>query len=280
MDYSNADDKAAVWSSHKWVTVPDTIGVVGLTNTPLKFVAGTGHGLSIVDVRNAKGEGELVQFESYKDAPQFDISTQRFNDGMVDPKGRFFAGTVYKWGTKATMNASLYRVDKDGSVHIAIENSIGCTNGIGYTPDNKYMYFTDSDIKTIFKYDYDLETGNISNGKPFIVLAKGDGIPDGMCMSTDGSLWVAIWEGSCLRRYSPSGELIEQYNIPARRVTCPNFCGPDLDELVVTTAYGFMDDVADPGRDASFKQNDKGGSIFRIKIPGVTGYKRNIHPID
>jgi sugar lactone lactonase YvrE len=160
----------------------------------------------------------------------------RFNDGACDPAGRFWAGTAAT--DSQTGTASLYRLDPDGSV---TEVLAGLTesNGLGWSPDATVFYYTDSGEKRsrIRAFSYDLESGRLGTERDLIRFAPGDGIADGLAVDADGCLWIAMWDGGCVRRYSADGELLGRYQLPVSRPTCPGFGGPELDELFVTTAW-------------------------------------------
>lgn len=102
--------------------------------------------------------------------------------------------------------------------------------------------------------------------------------PDGLTVSTDGCVWTAIFNSSTVRRYSPTGELLEEYHFPALRVTCPTFAGQNLDELVVTS-MSLFNEYPDYNTRAKAEQGE-GGNLFRIKISGTQGIPRNIFTIE
>ena len=114
----------------------------------------------------------------------------RFNDVMADPEGRVFCGTIHctKEGTE---KGRLYRLDNDGTATVVLDG-VGISNGMGYTPDLKQMYFTDS-IKGIDIFDYDRATGEISNRRPLVARQEGQGFLDGMTVDVDGNIWSARW---------------------------------------------------------------------------------------
>ena len=157
----------------------------------------------------------------------------RLNDGKVDPSGRFWAGSMDFTHKKG----QLYRLDPDGSQH-TILNNIGISNGLGWSPDRKTMYYTDSLQFTIFAFDYDLDTGAITNQRPFVQLPQTSAeiVPDGLCVDTEGCVWSAHWNGWGLSRYDPQGHPIQRVEVPVQKVTSCFFGGDDLDQLFITTA--------------------------------------------
>ena len=130
------------------------------------------------------------------------------------------------------------------------------------------MYFTDSLVYTIWKYDFDAPRGSISNKRPFAKIDhfehQSKAEPDGLAVDVEGYVWSALWGASRVVRFSPTGELVSEVHLPALRVTCPAFGGKDMDELFITTAALDEDDFE--GR----RKYVENGSIFRIKV-GVKG---------
>lgn len=187
--------------------------------------------------------------------PESDKPHARFNDGAVDRRGRFWAGTMDDNGKSA-----LYRYDPDGSLHV-METGITCSNGIGWSPDNRAMYYSDSQVFKVYRYDFDLETGGISNRQVWNRWENGD--PDGLTVDSEGFVWVAVWGGWCLERYTPSGQLIRRIEMPVEYPTCPIFGGPELDELYVTSAWYAL---GEEHRD----RQPLAGDLFRINA-GVRG---------
>ena len=187
----------------------------------------------------------------------------RFNDGAVDPQGRYWAGTMNDPLIKSPTNEGvLFRLDPDKSLHRVIEN-VTIPNGIGWTFDGKYMYFTDSPTGKIFKYKFDPKTGNISDREVFLHVEKQDEdwpVPDGFAQDIEGSLWVALCGGWKVLRINSKGELIGEIRLPTRLITCPAFVGTDL---YITSAE--EDEPEKYPESVEF-----GGSLFKINV-GVEG---------
>ncbi len=160
-------------------------------------------------------------------------SEVRLNDGKVDPAGRFWAGSI----DIQQAEGELYRLDPNGSRQVMLRQ-IGISNGIGWSPDQKRMYYTDSHKRTIYVYDYQLETGTISNPRVFVELAPDatDTVPDGLCVDVEGCIWSAYWNGWRVVRYSPDGKPLIHIEVPAQRVTSCCFGGEKRDLLLITTA--------------------------------------------
>lgn len=166
-------------------------------------------------------------------SPEADKPGNRFNDAKCDRRGRLFAGTL-AIDTKPG-EGSLWRLDPDGRV-TAMDHGFQVSNGLGWSPDNRLFYFTDSAARTIWVYDYDIETGAIANRRPFVVLPEGQGTPDGLAVDAEGFVWSAHWDGWCISRYAPDGSVERVINMPVPRPTSCVFGGPDMSTLFVTSA--------------------------------------------
>ena len=179
----------------------------------------------------------------------------RFNDVIADPAGRVFGGTM---ATKEQPGKQ-YRLDIDGSLHVVIDE-VRTPNGMGFTPDRRQMYFTDSPALTIWKFDYDQATGEITNRRVFVQTERGQGVPDGMTVDAEGFVWSARWNGSCLLRYDPQGKEERRVHFPAKKVSSVAFGGPDYTDMYVTTAGG----------NVKAANGEHAGALFRLD-PGIKG---------
>jgi D-xylono/L-arabinono-1,4-lactonase len=184
-----------------------------------------------------------------------DERESRFNDVFADPAGRVFCGTM----PTPQRLGRLYRLDTDGSLHLLLDG-IRCSNGMGLTPDHRGLYFTDSGAHTIYLFDYDESTGNITNQRVFFRNPESDGMPDGMTVDDEGYVWSARWDGNCMARISPLGQEVQRVQFPVRKVSSVIFGGPDCTDMYVTTAGG------------NEKQTDGAlaGALFRINL-GIRG---------
>lgn len=174
----------------------------------------------------------------------------RFNDVIADPEGRVFCGTIPAKDNKAR----LYRLDTDGSI-TKILDGIGLSNGMGFTPDRKQMYFTDSPGGKIYLFDYDLETGKIKNQRMFVTVPESEGVPDGMTVDKEGCIWSARWDGGCLIRYKPDGKEDLRIQFPAKKISSVTFGGKDYRDIYVTTAGGDKREEEGPDAGALFYLN-------------------------
>jgi len=193
--------------------------------------------------------------------PESDRPGNRYNDGKCDRMGRLWIGTL-DMGTAAN-RGNLFRVDADGAWK-KMDSGITVSNGLGWSPDNRLMYFTDSMRRTIYVYDFDLRPGTISNRRPFIVLDASDGTPDGLTVDEEGCLWVAVWDAWRVSRYSPEGRELLRIRMPVPRPTSCCFGGANLDTLFVTSASVRLNEQA-------LAAAPQSGALFAIRIPGVRG---------
>jgi sugar lactone lactonase YvrE len=161
------------------------------------------------------------------------VPETRMNDGNVDARGRFFAGSMLY--SEADGGGRLYRLDPDLTVSVVLE-PVSVSNGIDWSPDDELVYYVDSSTRTVARFDFDVESGAWSNRTVFTSLRDDEGFPDGLTVDVEGGLWLAVWDGAQVRRYSPEGRLDRVIEVPAPRVTSCGFGGPDLKTLYVTTA--------------------------------------------
>jgi sugar lactone lactonase YvrE len=110
------------------------------------------------------------------------------------------------------------------------------SNGLGWSPDDRRFYFTDSGTRRIYVYDYDIETGAVAGRRTFVALPEGMGVPDGLAVDAEGFVWSAQWDGWCVTRYDPDGRVDRVINLPVPRPTSCAFGGPDLSTLYITSA--------------------------------------------
>jgi sugar lactone lactonase YvrE len=181
----------------------------------------------------------------------------RMNDGACDSSGRFWAGTMHV--DEVPEAGSLYRLGLDGSVETML-GDVTISNGIGWSPDDTVMYYVDTTTLGIDAFDFDAASGAISNRRRLVTIEGGAGHPDGLVVDEDGCIWLALWEGWAVRRYSPDGTLMAVVEVPVARVTKPAFGGAALDQLFITTAAPGTPDAAQP----------YAGGIFLMR-PGVHG---------
>lgn len=190
-----------------------------------------------------------------------DAEMRRFNDVIADPEGRVFAGTI----GSTHENGGLYRVDLDGKVSELFKGT-GCANGMGFTPDLTKFYWTCSTTRTIFLFDYERETGNLSKRRVFYQAPLAEGTPDGLTVDAAGNVWTARWDGFALLCMSPDAGLLETIRFPVSKVSSVTFGGPNLDVIYVTTAGGKAGAGKSDGTLYRLKTKSKGRPEFRSRI--------------
>lgn len=172
------------------------------------------------------------------DAP-YDPSKVRFNDGRVDPAGRFWIGTMYE--PRDQPAAEMYVLDKD-QLRRAWSGGMTNSNGLAWSLDGRTMFHADTTTHRIDCYDFDPATGEQSNGRTLLTFASDKsaadygGRPDGATMDSEGMYWVAMFEGGRVLRISPTGEILREIKLPVRCPTSMAFGGPDLRTLYITSA--------------------------------------------
>jgi sugar lactone lactonase YvrE len=193
------------------------------------FVAATARGLGVMQLSES-----TLKILAH---PEADKPHNRFNDGAVDPQGRFWAGTMYEGPeTKEPAEGCLYRLDIDSSVHV-MQPGLTISNGLGWSPDVKTMYLTDTLRRLIYAYDYDAKSGAIENRRVFIDSSQEAGYPDGLTVDSEGCIWSCRWSGWRVTRYDPAGKAEREIKLP---VECPTSCafgGSELHDLYITTAW-------------------------------------------
>ena len=182
----------------------------------------------------------------------------QFNDVAASPAGQFFAGTYYVDGNRG----ELYRFDPDGSIHI-VEDDIGTSNGIGFSPDLSTVYYVDTPRQRIWAYDFDAASGDFSNRRDLVVFEDEEGSPDGLTVDAEGFIWQAMWGGGCVIRIDPDGKEERRIRFPATQTSSAMFGGPDLNELYVTTAWNETGENSPESYDGS---KHRGGELYRVKL--------------
>ncbi len=196
--------------------------------------------------------------------PEADLPSNRFNDGRCDAAGRFIAGTVYP--PKDRDGASLYSLGTDLQV-TKLKDSLLTSNGVAFSPDNKTLYFSDTPKHAIYSYDYDIDTGAMSNGRVFHQFPFGNGRPDGAAVDAEGYYWTALYEGGRVARLNPQGEIVEEIAVPAKCPTMVALGGADMKTLFITSVANRPE--------AELKQYPNSGGIFqvRVDVPGLPEHR-------
>ncbi|GAA4122775.1 SMP-30/gluconolactonase/LRE family protein [Aminobacter aganoensis] len=242
--------------THTNLTVPELVGFV-VARESGGFVAGMHGEIRSVDLRS----GDMTVLAR----PEGDRPGNRFNDGKCDRMGRLWAGTLAIDTTPDQGN--LWRLDGDCSVH-HMESGVHVSNGLGWSPDDRTFYFTDTARQTIYAYDFDLATGAIANRRPFVVVPEAEGKPDGLTVDADGFVWCAHWDGWCITRYDPDGKVERVINLPIPRPTSCTFGGADMRTLYVTSARIRLSV-------AQLAEAPLSGSVFAVEtgVKGMPNFK-------
>lgn len=176
---------------------------------------------------------------------------ERFNDGVADPEGRFWVGTL---NAARRHDNTLFRISAGGLR--VMDTGIGASNGMTWCPKGQRMYFADSPRKMIYVYHFDSATGAIGGRSVFVDTSHEAGVPDGLAMDEEGGVWCAYWDGWRVVRYDPSGRETHRIAIPTPRPTACTFGGSDLQTLYITSA---SENVTAPDGLAT------AGNLFRIE---------------
>lgn len=188
----------------------------------------------------------------------------RMNDGKCDSQGRFWASTMAF--DASAESGSLYCLTPNLEVRKVLDRlTIG--NGLAWSADDRTFYFIDSMTHGVDAYGFDAASGELGQRRRVVDIPSSDGIPDGMTIDAEGYLWVALFNGWAVRRYSPTGKLDREIRLPVSNVTCPTFGGDDLGDLYITTTpEGLSDDER--------IDQPLAGAVFRVR-PGVLGVPAN-----
>ena len=195
--------------------------------------------------------------------PEAHLIGNRFNDGGTDPRGRFWAGTMRDDGSPPERRGRFYRYNDDRTA-TPFFGPFFTTNGLTFSPDGRIMYVADTnrDVRIIWAYDYDLDTGTPSGGRVFFDSREVAGRPDGATVDADGCYWMAGVGGWQIVRITPKGKVDRIIDMPVEKPTKTMFGGPNLDILYVTS---IGDGVGEDDR------QPQAGSLFAITGLGVTG---------
>ncbi|MFJ9818373.1 SMP-30/gluconolactonase/LRE family protein [Streptomyces sp. NPDC101151] len=159
------------------------------------------------------------------------VPGRRANDAAVAPDGSLWAGTMRY--DEATGGGTLSRLTGDGAAETILPD-VTVSNGTGWSPDGRLLYYADTPTRCVDVFDHDGD--GIRNRRTLAEIEEGAGFPDGLTVDAEGCVWVALWDGGAVRRYTPSGDLDRVLTLPAPRTTACAFGGPDLTDLYVTTA--------------------------------------------
>ncbi|MCL3997331.1 SMP-30/gluconolactonase/LRE family protein [Streptomyces lavenduligriseus] len=182
------------------------------------------------------GVGLLDPDDTFRWLHHEPVPGRRANDAAVAPDGSLWAGTMRY--DEATGGGTLSRITGDGTARTVLDD-VTVSNGTGWSPDGRLMYYVDTPTRRVDVFDYDSE--GIRNRRPLAEVEEGAGYPDGLAVDADGCVWVALWDGGAVRRYTPDGTLDRVISLPTPRTTACAFGGPTLTDLYITTARTGLD---------------------------------------
>jgi len=230
--------------------LPEIVTAISIKSED-ELILATSSGLKLFNMSNKK-------FKSILNIEDKQLLT-RSNDGASDALGRFWFGTMQnnfdKDGNDIPIKENigkLYKVDTDMKISI-IEEGLGIPNTFVWSPDNKNFYFTDTLNGIIFSYNFEIERGELSFKKNFAKFNRGH--PDGSTIDTDGCLWNCRWGGSCIVRFTPTGQVDQIFEMPVQNITNCIFGGKDMKTLFITTA-----------RNEGENKNYMDGNVFAINL--------------
>jgi sugar lactone lactonase YvrE len=189
-------------------------------------------------------------------------STERMNDAKCDVYGRMWAGSTdldFKAG-----RGKLYRLDLDLTCETVLEG-LTLPNGLGWSPDNTMFYLIDTYGLKLFVFEFDSEKGTISNQKILFDFSTIQGLPDGLCIAADGTIFVAMWGGHKILIINQDGRLVSTMELPISRPTSCSFGGANKDELLITSSSLETDSRVEPWA----------GMVLKIRLDDYKGTSQN-----
>ena len=197
-------------------------------------------------------------------APEFPMPQMRFNDGRCDRQGRFWAGIMHRDIPAAHRVGAVFRYDAENGLSASIVDGLITQNGLGFSPDGRVMYLSDShpQVRCIWAFDYDIDTGTPRNRRVFVDMNRQPGRPDGAAVDADGCYWSCATDAGLLLRFTPAGALDRSIPLPVRKPAMCAFGGARMDTLFVTSIR--------PAKATDLEGQPLAGAVFALH-PGVTG---------
>ena len=204
---------------------------------------------------------------------RFDGQSLKCSDATADFMGRLLFGTSYYAegnNDSGYLFGKLYKAECDGKISI-LDEGFHYANGLGFSPDSRTLYFTDTVLRIIYAYDYDPAAGTVKNRRVFVKVPDCEGIPNGLAVDAQGYIWSAQWYGGCVVRYDPDGRIERRIQLPVRQISSLAFGGVDMTDIYVTTA-GKSIKLSIAPRGYDFNTDDVGGHVYRYNF-GIAGKK-------
>jgi len=236
-----------------------TVAAVALAEDGGLLVAGA-HGLATISPEGVVSFGPDLEPHVWPNGR----SNWRFNDGIVDPQGRFIVGTLSldEDDSDAPHNEVLLRISPDGRIE-TLRTHLGMANGLGFSPDGATIFHVDTLAGTLSTHTYG--PGDFDDSEPWVpIIDNFSHFPDGLTVDANGDLWIALWGGSRVAHYSAHGDHIDDLSVNATQPTCSGFVGSGLNRLAITSAR--------KGLDAA---NDDSGALFfgQVEVAGKLEYR-------
>jgi sugar lactone lactonase YvrE len=191
--------------------------------------------------------------------PLWDDPGVRMNEGGTDPAGNFWCGSMAY--DEAEGAGALYRLTPDLTATKVLDG-VTISNGLGFSPDGTRAYYVDTPTRRVDVFDH--ADGELTGRRTGFAVAEGPGNPDGLTVDAEGCVWVALFDGSAVHRYTPDGALLAVVPLPVAQVTACTFGGPDLDRLYITTSKKGLDAAA-------LAEQPLAGALFTVDVAGVRG---------
>lgn len=200
----------------------------------------------------------------------------QLNDSIADPSGRVLAGSQFYDPARDYPLGCLISLDRNGTARI-LDEGFHLSNGLGFSPDCKTLYFADSVARMIYAYDYEVKTGEATHRRVLVKVPMTSGLPDGLTVDAEGFVWSAEWYGSCIVRYDPDGHVERRVATPAKQTSALAFGGPDLTDIFITSAArSEPTPVMPPGYDPH--SGCFGGALYHINV-GIQGKREFLSAI-
>lgn len=235
---------------------PEMLGCIAWGGRPGRWIAGMESGIFELQTQGAELHSRRLAAVAHA-APNM-----RFNDGRCDRQGRLWAGTMVMNMGLASKAGALYRYDAAGLQRVI--DGLITPNGLGFSPDGRVMYLSDShpSVQSIWAFDYDTDSGTPSNRRLFVDMNAYPGRPDGAAVDAEGCYWICGNDAGLIHRFTPAGQLDCSLAVPVKKPAMCAFGGAGLDTLFVTSIR--------PGGDVDLSDQPLAGSVFALR-PGVRG---------
>nr|WP_274389692.1 SMP-30/gluconolactonase/LRE family protein [Azospirillum doebereinerae] len=243
---------------HRRWTLPEMIGSLVLRPDG-GAVCGCETGVFDVDLPEEGGEATVARLA----AAPFPKDGMRFNDGRCDRQGRLWVSGMVKDITQGDTSGAWYRFTRaDGLTETGLTGFV-IPNGSAFSPDGRILYASDThrDVRMVWSWDYDPDTGTARDRRPFVDMRAMVGRPDGATVDVDGCYWICCLDEGCIKRFTPQGVLDRRIEVPMRKPTMCAFGGDDLRTMLVTSLSRGPADLA---------EDPHGGRVLMFD-PGVQG---------